>query len=300
MEQSFSPKESFLSKNKIVVFSVVFACIAFVATFFIEKSQISDFIPSFNEEISLENNFIITIIKNKYPILIKKDDPFVESCLRVSGDVKSLFSETAISLCKENDIVAEVGAHFGYNSINIGMILKKRGKYYAFEANAGVCSCLRKNIILNDLENVVFLKNTAISDREGTFDLEDCMSIVRKQNGNYTKPRLVTVSCNTLDKELAREIKPISMLLIDIPGNEFSIIKGARNIIDGSPNIKLVVSFDKTLSFEKFNVKKELENLQEKDFRFYIAEAPNEYVYVTLDEVMSKEKAVLIMARGQL
>jgi FkbM family methyltransferase len=259
-----------------------------------------DIIPVLRGEITLKDGMAITTTKEQYPILIKKDDPIVGSKLRFSGDIRSLFAETAIFLAKSGDVVAEVGSHFGYNVIGIGHKLGQAGKYYAFEPNSGIAAWLRKSLVLNDLQEVVCLKSVAIANAEETIAIDDYLSIVKNEKGEFTKPRTIMVDCSTLDIELAGETRPVNMLLADIPGLEFSIIRGAKDIIDRSENIQIIISVDKAVVATKYNLRKELEKMQERGFLLYVAEGPHSCREVTVEEIISKNEAVIIMTKNKL
>ncbi|MDR1982580.1 MAG: FkbM family methyltransferase [Holosporaceae bacterium] len=304
VDYSFNEKQetSFFSRNKLVSISIIIACMLFLGIFIMEKSQsVINMVPMLRGEISFEDGFSITTTKNRYPILIKKDDPFIGSQLRFSGDVKSIFSETAISLAQNDEIVVEIGAHFGYNVLNIAKKTKGLRKYYAFEPNCGVLSCLRKSVVLNDLDDIVVLRDVAISDEKKSFPIDDCLSVTKTPRGEYTKPRTIIVNSNTLDDELENEpLTSISMLLIDIPGSEFSILKGAEKIIANSPDIKIIISFNNKASSEYFDIENELKKMEQQGFIFYLVETLNNYTQVNIPDILSKKEVVIIMTKNKL
>ncbi|MDR2067925.1 MAG: FkbM family methyltransferase [Holosporaceae bacterium] len=296
----------FFNRNKVVSFAIIISCMLFICIFFMEKSRsVLNMVPLLRGEVHLDGGFIITTIKNKYPIIIKKNDPFIGKQLRFSGSIKSIFAAVADSLCRPNDVVVEVGAHFGYNALSLGDRLRGGGKYYAYEPNPFVISCLRKSIVLNDLEQVIFPKSIAISGKEGTCHIEDCVALASsvQDDDEPISPnqaqdhKFIDVNCNTLDKELSDEIQPITLLLIDIPGFEFSIIKGARDIMKRSPDIKLVVAIDMDESSKTLDPQKELEELAENGYKFYIAETPKTYTSAKISEILAKKKMVLLIAK---
>jgi FkbM family methyltransferase len=266
-----------------------------------EKSKsVQNMIPTLRGEVLLENGFSITTTRKHYPIVIKKDDPIVGSRLRLSGNIRSAFAETVISLAQKGEAVVEIGAHFGYNVINIAKKISNSGKYYAFEPNDGILTCLKKSVILNDLEDVVVCKNVAASDTEGTISIDDYLSITKKSKKDYTKPRSILVRSNTIDNELGSELRPISMLLIDIPGSEFSILKGAENTIAHSPNIKIVISIDPQELSKNLNLEGELRKFSNRGFHFYLAETPNKYVKIGIrDILLQKRETIVVIARNE-
>jgi FkbM family methyltransferase len=302
-DYSANAKRGFFSKNKTIVAAVCVAFAFLLINYFIEKAKfVQNAVPTLRGEVQLENGFSITTTRNGYPILIKKDDPFIGSKLRFSGSVKSLFAETAISLVRSDEIVAEVGAHFGYNAINIGKKMNGKGKYYAFEPNGTALGCMKKSVALNDLEGIIVPRNVAISDSKRTVVIEDCLSAIKTPRGNYVNARTMSVEGDTIDGEMsdANESRPLSLLLIDVPGLEFPILKGAEKTIEKSKSITIVVSFDNAESSKSFDVKNELNKLKERGFKFYIAESYNNYKLAEISDVLAKKEAVIIMTRNGL
>jgi FkbM family methyltransferase len=294
-------KRGFFERNKFVSFAIIVSCMLFFVVFFIQKSKVLiELIPVMRGEVSLDNGFSITTVRKQYPILIKKDDPVVGSRLRFSGEIQSLFSEISFFLSPNNGIIVEVGSHFGYNVINIAKKLKEPSKYYAFEPNSEVFSCLRKSVVLNDLDKVVFLRNIAISDTENVIPIEDCLSLIKDQSETRVKPRAIVANCSTLDKELENEPRPVSLLMIDIPGSEFSILKGASKIVENSQNIKIVMSFDRENSSKSADLKFELQKLKNFGFSFYLVKNPEKIVQADIDTVLSESEVVLLVTRDKL
>ncbi|MDR0631992.1 MAG: FkbM family methyltransferase [Holosporaceae bacterium] len=292
---------SFFGGNKIVLFAVIVTSLLFVIVLFIEKSKsVKNMIPMIRGEVSISKDFSITTTKDKFPIIIKKKDPTIGKKLRFSGNVESVFLKTAVSLMKKNDTIVEVGAHFGYNTISIAKKLDNSGKYYAFEPNGTVFSCLRKSVVLNDLSEIVVLKNLAIADKVYSFPIKDCLSKKKSSDGHYTKTREVIVNSSTLDRELAEEHRPISLLLIDIPGLEFSIIKGAETIIANSHDIEIVVYFDRARSAKNFDLETEFQRMKNMGFNFYIAKEANNYEKADISNILSRNESVIVMTRNNL
>jgi FkbM family methyltransferase len=295
-------RESFF-KNKTVLVSVVISSILFIFVFFLEKSRyIIDLIPTLRGEVSLNDEIVITTTKNRSPILIRKDDPFIANNLRFFGNIKSDFAEVADSVCKKGDVVVEVGSHFGYNSITLGSKLKGNGKLYGFEPNIHVFSFLKKSVMLNDLEDTVILRNVAVSNSNGTCEIDDVFNIVKAKDGPQEKLRHINVNCVTLDGEIGNINSPVNLLLVDIPGCEFQIIGGASDMIKNSPDIIIVVMFDQQESSQNVNVHSEIENLIKHGFRFYWCDDKKKMhpLKATPEDIIEKNKAILVITKKQL
>ncbi|MDR1551717.1 MAG: FkbM family methyltransferase [Holosporaceae bacterium] len=295
-------KGGFFHRNKGVSFAVIIACMLFIITFFLEKSKIIiDMVPILRGEVSLERDFSITTTKEGYPLVIKKNDPTVGSKVRFFGDIRSVFSETAMFFAKKGDLVAEVGPHFGYNLVRISKKLGEGGRYYAFEPNNSIFSRLRKSVVLNDLEEIAILRNVAISNKTEIISVPDCLSKIKTEDGIYKKNREINVTCSTLDKELAGETRQVSLLLIDVPGFEFATINGAEKILASSSDVKIIIYLDRIRASKNANEEAELNKLKARGFLFYLVnDHPDSCAEVGVFDILSKEEAVIVMTKKKL
>ncbi|MDR2268369.1 MAG: FkbM family methyltransferase [Holosporaceae bacterium] len=287
---------NFFEKNRPFYIIAIVAFFLFMIIIVMEKYRVmEDLIPMLRGEVSLENDIIVTSTRGKNPLLVKKTDPFIGKRLRMSGAVKSIFSETILDMCHSNDVVVEVGAHFGYNSVLLGKKVKD-GKVYCLEPNSSIFSYLRKNIIINDLESVCILKNVAISGVKGDCVIEDYFTIL----GSHNKQNTIHVSCNTLDNEIKERINSVNLLAIDIPGMEFLILSGAAKMLSESADIVVVVTFNKEESSKRVDIAGELKRLHSSGFHFYLAGGSNDISPITIAEILELTNAVLIFSKRLL
>lgn len=114
----------------------------------------------------------------------------------------------------------------------------ERGRVYAFEPDPRNCAVLRRNVALNGLNEIIEVKEIALSDISGwtKFFLADgdpsTSSIVYPDSS----ARQITVPCARLDEILAY-VKMVNFLKIDAEGAETQILRDARDIISRSPDI---------------------------------------------------------------
>ena len=294
VHQSFSRS---LMNNKLISFCIILSLMVFFGVIIGEKNKIfSRFVPRLRGEIALPDNYVITSIDQKFPILIKKNDPRIADQLRYKGTVKSVFDDAALNLCMRGEKVVEVGAHYGYNAILLGQILKMSGKYIAIEGNPNVARCLHKNIVLNDLSDTVEIVRDAVSDHKGTCSIDDIVSAIHDdQNANSVITRKITVECNSLNEILKNE--QVSLILIDLPSSVFSILRGANRIISESNNIQLLVSLDADKIAETVNIRDELTSLRQRGLKFYEVISANDIKEIFIDEIVNKKKLVLLMKK---
>jgi FkbM family methyltransferase len=252
-------------------------------------------VPTLRGEVSLGRDIVITTLKTGEPIIVKKNDGSVGNQLRFSGYVRSKFDEVVHSFHENAKIIVEVGAHFGYRTVLFGKHMEKKGKVYAFEPNIGLLSLLKKSLILNDLKDNVILKNMAISDHSGNINIIDELAI---DSTRTEQPRYVVVNCNTLDDEMKSEENPIDLLSIDIPGSEFSILRGSYKMIDRSPNIVIVVAFDNDPVSK--DAPAELQKLANMGFYFYCYDNQRLLTKLNITELLQQKEVILVITKKNL
>lgn len=153
------------------------------------------------------------------------------------------------SLLKEGMIVADVGAALGYFTFITAKEVGRKGEVYAIEPDECVFNDLKKNIEINNYENI-FPVQTAISDSIDSINMLDFKEWINK------KEKLSTVKTITLDS-LKIDFDLIKM---DIEGYEVDALKGMKNILHEG-KVKIICEIHpKEISVLGYNVK-DIQNL---------------------------------------
>jgi FkbM family methyltransferase len=125
------------------------------------------------------------------------------------------------------DVVVDVGAHAGYYTLLAASLAGPGGGVWAFEPDPRNCSCLRRQVSMNRLANVV-VEEAAVADRVGRQPF-------RFGSGSGTGFLGVNgdidVRTVTLDSVLAGRVRP-TLVKIDAEGAEARVLDGAREILD--------------------------------------------------------------------
>lgn len=160
--------------------------------------------------------------------------------------------QTVLNNIKSNSIIVDVGACYGEYTL-LCANKAKDGTVIAIEPNPYHFELLKKGIEANNFKNVI-LVNMALSDKEEEVDFyignehmegstlfKDKMT---QELGHNNKHEIIKVKSITLDKLLSNfNIDKIDILKIDAEGAELKIIKGAKNTLKNSKNLKILTEF---------------------------------------------------------
>jgi len=167
----------------------------------------------------------------------------------------------------------------------IANILRRgNGKLISYEANKDVYRLAKASLILNNLESKVELKDLAISDKAGEvefsydgFDSLDSVIPANLGEAHITIPEDLKqkrwkrriVKCTFLDEDLA-DIPAIDVLRMDIEGSECLAIKGAKKLIERSPNLKIIMEWSPETLRHYCNIDEFLKEIRAYGFEVYL------------------------------
>lgn len=158
--------------------------------------------------------------------------------------------------------VVDAGANIGLYSLIASKVVGLKGKVFSFEPSKKTFDRLLENVRLNKCSNIIPI-DTGLGDQEnltltlqqdaGNGDAERYLSPTTNENktGNMLVPKIEEeeVLIDMLDNCLEKfDVKKIDFLKIDTEGFEYYILKGARNIIENSPNIIILLECTETLT----------------------------------------------------
>ncbi len=140
------------------------------------------------------------------------------------------------------DVVFDIGANVGYFTLSCSKLAGKKGKIYSFEAIPKTAEILKKNYLLNSLQNIT-VYNKAVSDKTGktTFLIPD-------QGENHTMASMVwhkedcsvkKVSVDSIVIDHHSELSKLSpaFIKIDVEGSEGFVLKGMQSLLQNNSPI---------------------------------------------------------------
>ncbi len=200
------------------------------------------------------------LIKDKFYFWYREDDKYVGQKVALDK-YEPYLTKLMLSKIKIGDIVIDIGANIGYDTVLFADKVGKKGKVIAIEPDPENFKILQKNIKENKLFNVVAVqaaigdenKKMKIFESEENYGDHRMWENPSKQNPLPGKPesplkevgkfrKEVPVFCRRLDdliKELGYE--KIDFIKIDVQGFEYKVIEGGQKTIN---NDKPIIFFE--------------------------------------------------------
>jgi FkbM family methyltransferase len=131
-----------------------------------------------------------------------------------------------------DDYIADVGANFGYYSVELATALGAAARVVAFEPFPLNYARLERHVRLNDLASRVQMLPLALSDRSGVATMDVRRSETRNTGSAQLRGEGVAIRTARLD-----DLWPtlgyvrLDLLKIDVEGHEVRVLEGASRVI---------------------------------------------------------------------
>ena len=159
------------------------------------------------------------------------------------GTYEKLEAKIMEEKIKVGNITVDVGANIGLHTLNMARIVGNTGRVFAFEPDPSNFEILRKNVKINNYQNII-LEQKACADKYGRTTLyqSDHPGMHRvfpqtKQAKGQVQVELTSLDKYFIDSNLADKI---NFIKIDVEGLEFSVLKGMKNILKNNKKIKIL------------------------------------------------------------
>ena len=162
-----------------------------------------------NRFVSMKNNFTamaVAVLGERDPDVMR----FLRSWLRPGG------------------VALDVGANIGTYAIPLARLVGARGRVIAFEPNRPTRACLRHNVRLNQLNNILVVSSAvgAVSGQQGLVVTAGNAGEVHLAPRDADHGR-TDVRVTTLDEEMSRlGIPAVDYIKLDIEGYELAALRG--------------------------------------------------------------------------
>jgi FkbM family methyltransferase len=174
------------------------------------------------------------------------------------------------SFLQPDSVVLDIGANFGLYTAISARCAKKHGRIYAFEANPHTFDLLERTLYANRLAqhaNVVAV-NALVADSVGQkklYYLPRFLGGATMTDIGHWGPEKLSVQLDaiTIDDFLPRHLA-VDLVKLDIEGHEPFALRGMRETIRRSPNIRIFLEFVEAFLAETVDAdafSREIENL---------------------------------------
>jgi FkbM family methyltransferase len=231
----------------------------------------------------------LTYLADATPIYINSDDCGCPGNLLNGGRYEEENLEVLLSFIKDNTVFLDIGANLGFFTLQVGKRLLRNGSVYSFEPHPKLLNLLHWNVHLNGLSRTVTCFPFGLSDQNSPSKFAYPIGHLGGGTvGDLSNSRdydTVNSELRRLDDVLGPNFS-CDLVKIDVEGHELNVLKGMRQIVGNSPQIKIL--------FEKLvpNLGTE-EGLQE-----YFDEIGFDLYMVEGDSSLSKLAAGSLKKRG--
>lgn len=212
--------------------------------------------------------------------------------------LKGKWEETETELIKneiyDGNVVLDIGANIGYFTLIFAKKVGSKGKVFAFEPEPNNFRLLKKNVQVNNFQNVV-IENFALSENNGRINLylsERDVGSHRVYQSNKVTNNFVTVKKIKLDDYLKKYSfsKNISFIKLDVEGAELDVLKGMTGILKNNKPLKILLEYSPSNLKEFGNNPEELlKFLNQYKFSFNIIDSDKKEIRpITVDDLIRK------------
>lgn len=176
------------------------------------------------------------------------------------------------NLVKPGDVVIECGSHHGCTTLMLSKWVGARGKVYAYEPGIKNYEILKKNLALNDINNVTAIRAVVGSCPGSVNFIEDAESSMGSHvvPGNDNSGRdILKIEQVCLDVHAAE--RP-ALVKIDTQGYVYQPLLGLKDIIKYQrPNLALEIDGKKAINQYGDNFSKIFDLIAHEDYLYFVS-----------------------------
>jgi FkbM family methyltransferase len=201
-------------------------------------------------------------------------DPGDSLDLSINGVYGELDTKIIRDNIKEGDIVIDVGANIGYYTLIFAQLVGASGKVFAFEPEPKNFEILKKNIEVNNYQNII-AEQKIVSDESGMVKLfiAEKGIVGHRLQQKTDSQKFIEVESILLDNYLKNLnlSEKINFIKIDVEGAEVKVLEGSKIMIEKSDQLKIFTEFNRE-DIKKYDYNPEylLSFLIKNKFNFFL------------------------------
>jgi FkbM family methyltransferase len=173
---------------------------------------------------------------------------------------------------REGMIAVDIGAHIGYYTVLMSKMVGEKGLVYAFEPSLNNQELLRKNVLMNDCNNVEIFRQ-AVGDKAGYANMylnatnSSGDSMFTDDNGAREQTSRVPIT--TLDRVIGGS--RVDFIKMDVEGAETRALLGMTGVLRNNRDLKMIIEvFPKKLEEANSGLEELVSLLIQSRFRLHI------------------------------
>lgn len=204
----------------------------------------------------------------------------IDNSIYYGGYFEPMVTAIINKFVKPGMVVVDIGANSGCHTLRFAKLVGKNGKVIAFEPMSPVFFKLKRNLELNNFNNVIPEK-IALSDiNEGEKLIYFRSSwLLDKTSQDIIEEKKENINIITFDDYAERnKIKRIDFIKLDVDGYEYKVIKGAERSLR---NFKPIMVFELgKVTLERYgnNLENLLRLLKSLGYSFYSERSLKQYL----------------------
>jgi len=225
-------------------------------------------------------------------------DPGDSLDLSINGVYGELDTKIIREEIHEGDIVIDVGANIGYYTLIFAQLVGKSGKVIAFEPESKNFEILKKNVEINNYNNVI-LEPKIVSEKCGKMKLyvSDSDIVGHRIQKMGTLKNFIEVESVTLDDymEKLNLDKKVNFIKIDVEGAEPKVLEGSNKILEKNDQLKIFTEFNREV-VKKYGIepKEMIDLLYGNGFKIYLPNYRDNKINLTsANELLTSRETLL-------
>lgn len=147
---------------------------------------------------------------------------------------------------RENIVVIDIGASFGFLSLVWAKSIASKGKVISFESHPMNHQILYNNFLNNHLNDICTAENLLVGEKEGLESL-NLMGITSNRNSLPGKHILSKTQINqvSLDFYLStKQIEKVDLIKIDVDGSEMNVLIGMQHLLKNQSPLIIIETME--------------------------------------------------------
>jgi FkbM family methyltransferase len=255
-----------------------------------------------NNKSAVINRFDSVTIQLKYAGKMELyPGDYIDTWLYTGADFEPHIVRLFLKFLEPGDHVLDIGANIGYFSLIASGLVGEGGKVYAFEPSPLNLERLRKNIQLNNHQNVLVIPK-AVSNNNGTFLINLPVGPIKnsgRSSFRVLEEQSEQVTVETLALDVLREtISKISLVKMDIEGAEEMALSGMEKLIERDQPVIILELSDFYLRQLGSSAESVINFLKNLGYKIYIA-GEEIILLESIDMLTAFQHDILCLPRGQ-